>query len=60
MTLFDDKHCNCPARLHDGTSYTCSMLDEKQMLDTGCHEVNCPVYFWIEQFAERVKVGIYG
>ena len=65
MTLFEDEHFNCPC--YDGedctfqtrTSYNQHVNDPRHNY-TECTEFNCPVYFWIEKFAERMKVDIDG
>jgi len=58
MTLFDDEHTGCPVRIHDeGAFYECGLMNENCFISVSCHEANCPVYFWIEKFAERLGNG---
>lgn len=62
MSLFDDEYEGCPALEEGECSFQMNVHFNGHVNDPrhswkDCEEWSCPIYFWLEKFAERIKVN---
>lgn len=60
MNLFDEEYQDCPCFEEGECNFQINVQFNGHVNDprhsyTECWEHTCPVYFWIEKFAERIK-----